>query len=564
MKKITLLFLFGSFAVQTFAGDKEIVKSSLSDVTIYAQGAQLHHKANFNYKVGVTEIIVEGISPYIDAKSIQVKATGAVVILDSKYTLYYPQVVQATEDGIPIKIKKDISLLKDSLRSIGYEIQEIEDELSVLNATKSIIISNGVMRSQGKVNDSLNLLKSAVDYYTLKLTELNKKILSLNKRKQEKLEKKSQMDLRMYNLENFQNQSRPAQPNNSPIPRIIVTIQSKEVGAGKLSLSYVASNAGWTPLYDLRSDATTGKLSLTYKAQVYQNTGLDWNDVKISISTNNPKANKTKPELNPWYIDYNSYKAEQKDRKRNLDYLTQPSAVPNAVFNSGFSFSQTLNNSNEDIPGLTSDQFTTVVHQLIAAEFKIDLPYTIKSNNDQHMVLIKQAELNTSFKYFAVPKMDAGVFLVAQMTKLDELQLVPAKANIFFDGTYIGETYIDPTQMDDTLNLSLGKDPNIVVKRTLVKKDCKDKIISDRIERIFAYNIEAKNNKSSTIELIIQDQLPLTTNGDINIEAMELSKGELDTRTGTIEWKMILKPKDSKLLDYKFKVKHNKDKQIAI
>lgn len=564
MKKITLLFLFGSFAVQTFAGDKEIVKSSLSDVTIYAQGAQLHHKANFNYKVGVTEIIVEGISPYIDAKSIQVKATGAVVILDSKYTLYYPQVVQATEDGIPIKIKKDISLLKDSLRSIGYEIQEIEDELSVLNAAKSIIISNGVMRSQGKVNDSLNLLKSAVDYYTLKLTELNKKILSLNKRKQEKLEKKSQMDLRMYNLENFQNQSRPAQPNNSPIPRIIVTIQSKEVGAGKLSLSYVASNAGWTPLYDLRSDATTGKLSLTYKAQVYQNTGLDWNDVKISISTNNPKANKTKPELNPWYIDYNSYKAEQKDRKRNLDYLTQPSAVPNAVFNSGFSFSQTLNNSNEDIQGLTSDQFTTVVHQLIAAEFKIDLPYTIKSNNDQHMVLIKQAELNTSFKYFAVPKMDAGVFLVAQMTKLDELQLVPAKANIFFDGTYIGETYIDPTQMDDTLNLSLGKDPNIVVKRTLVKKDCKDKIISDRIERIFAYNIEAKNNKSSTIELIIQDQLPLTTNGDINIEAMELSKGELDTRTGTIEWKMTLKPKDSKLLDYKFKVKHNKDKQIAI
>ncbi len=564
MKKITLLFLFGSFAVQTFAGDKEIVKSTLSDVTIYAQGAQLHHKANFNYKVGVTEIIVEGISPYIDAKSIQVKATGAVVILDSKYTLYYPQAVQVTEDGIPLKIKKDISLLKDSLRSIGYEIQEIEDELSVLNATKSIIISNGVMRSQGKVNDSLNLLKSAVDYYTLKLTELNKKILSLNKRKQEKQEKKSQMDLRMYNLENFQNQSRPAQPNNSPIPRIVVTIQAKEVGTGKLSLSYVASNAGWTPLYDLRSDATTGKLSLTYKAQVYQNTGLDWNDVKISISTNNPKANKTKPELNPWYIDYTSYRAEQKDKKRNLDYLTQPSAVPNAVFNSGFSFSQTINNLNEDIQGLTSDQFTTVVHQLIAAEFKIDLPYTIKSNNDQHMVLIKQAELATSFKYFAVPKMDAGVYLVAQMTKLDELQLVPAKANIFFDGTYIGETFIDPTQMDDTLNLSLGKDPNIVVKRTLVKKDCKDKIISDRIERVFAYSIEAKNNKSSTIELIIQDQLPLTTNGDINIEAMELSKGELDARTGTIEWKMTLKPKDSKLLDYKFKVKHNKDKQIVI
>lgn len=563
MKKIALLFLFGSFAVQTFAGDKEIVKSTLSDVTIYAQGAQLHHKATFNYKVGITEVIVEGISAFIDPKSIQVKANGSMVILDSKYTLYYPQVVQLTEDGIPVRVKKEMSLLRDSIRLMGYEIQDIEDELSVLNATKSIIISNGVMRSQGRVNDSLNLLKSAVEYYTLKLTELNKKILSLNKKKYEKQEKKRQMDERMHDLENYQNQQRPAQQNNNPIPRIVVTIQSKEVGTGKLSLSYVASNAGWTPLYDLRSDATTGKLSLTYKAQVFQNTGLDWNDVKISISTNNPRANKTKPELNPWYIDYNSYKAEEKSKKRNLDYLTQPSAVPNAVFNSGFSFSQSAIN-NEDIKALTSDQFTTVVHHLIAAEFKIDLPYTIKSNNDQHMVLIKQTELNTSFKYFAVPKLDAGVYLVAQMTKLDELQLVPAKANIFFDGTYIGETFIDPTQMDDTLNLSLGKDPNIVVKRTLVKKECKDKIISDRIERIFAYSIEAKNNKSSNIELIIQDQLPLTTNADITIEAMEISKGELEERTGLIQWKMTLKPKESKLFDYKFKVKHNKDKQLFL
>ncbi len=563
MKKIALLFLFGSFAVQTFAGDKEIVKSTLSDVTIYAQGAQLHHKATFNYKVGITEVIVEGISAFIDPKSIQVKANGSIVILDSKYTLYYPQVVQLTEDGIPVKVKKEMSLLRDSIRLMGYEIQDIEDELSVLNATKSIIISNGVMRSQGRVNDSLNLLKSAVEYYTLKLTELNKKILSLNKKKYEKQEKKRQMDERMHDLENYQNQQRPAQQNNSPIPRIVVTIQSKEVGTGKLSLSYVASNAGWTPLYDLRSDATTGKLSLTYKAQVFQNTGLDWNDVKISISTNNPRANKTKPELNPWYIDYNSYKAEEKSKKRNLDYLTQPSAVPNAVFNSGFSFSESAIN-NEDIKALTSDQFTTVVHHLIAAEFKIDLPYTIKSNNDQHMVLIKQTELSTNFKYFAVPKLDAGVYLVAQMTKLDELQLVPAKANIFFDGTYIGETFIDPTQMDDTLNLSLGKDPNIVVKRTLVKKECKDKIISDRIERIFAYSIEAKNNKSSNIELIIQDQLPLTTNADITIEAMEISKGELEERTGLIQWKMTLKPKESKLFDYKFKVKHNKDKQLFL
>jgi uncharacterized protein (TIGR02231 family) len=150
------------------------------------------------------------------------------------------------------------------------------------------------------------------------------------------------------------------------------------------------------------------------------------------------------------------------------------------------------------------------------------------------------------------------------MTKLDELQLVPAKANIYFDGSYIGETYIDPTTMDDTLNLSLGKDPNIVVKRTLLKKDSKEKIIGEKKERTFAYQFEVLNLKSSAIELVIQDQLPVTQNADITIEATELSKGKQDDVSGLIEWTLNLKGKETKKFDFNFKVKHAKDKIINI
>jgi len=280
--------------------------------------------------------------------------------------------------------------------------------------------------------------------------------------------------------------------------------------------------------------------------------------VKLNISTNNPNANKTKPELNPWYINYNTYR-QVSDKKTKMEYFSQPNAIPQAAFNSGFTFQGDLEKD-----ALTADQFTTVVHHLIAAEFKIDLPYNIKSNNEQHMVLIKQAELDTKFKYYSVPKLDPGVYLVAQMTKLDELQLVPAKANIYFDGSYIGETYIDPTTMDDTLNLSLGKDPSIVVKRTLVKQDCKEKIIGDKKERTFAYQIEVLNLKSSAIELVIQDQLPITQNADITIEATELSKGKLDETSGLIQWALNLKGKETKKFDFNFKIKHNKDMQINI
>jgi hypothetical protein len=161
--------------------------------------------------------------------------------------------------------------------------------------------------------------------------------------------------------------------------------------------------------------------------------------------------------------------------------------------------------------------------------------------------------------------LDPGVYLVAQMTKLDELQLVPARANIFFDGSYIGETYIDPTSMDDTLNLSLGKDPNIVVKRTLLKKELKDKIIADKRERSFSYNIEVKNLKSIPVDIVIQDQIPITQNADIIIEKSDLGKnGRLDEQTGLMEWSINLKPKEPKVFDYNFKVKHNKDKQVNL
>jgi len=560
MKKIVVFaFLLGSiFRVQ--AGEKEIVKATLNEVTVYSQGAQLHHKANYTVKTGVTEIIVEGISSYIDAKSIQVKAVGNVVILDSRYSLYYPQPGPLTEDGIPVKIKRDIALLEDSLRNLSYDQKEIQDEIDVLNTTKSIVMNNGSMKSQGRVNDSLNFLKQAVEFYSLKITEINKKLLALEKRKNEKIDKRKEMEERLVNLRNYQNGSGLNPKNNNPIPRIIVTVSSTEPVSGKMNLSYFVSNAGWTPFYDLRSEALTGKINLTYKAQVYQNTGLDWNDVKLNISTNNPYANKTKPELQPWYIDYTTYRVEA-TKKRNLDY-NQPASVQTEAFNMGYTFNS---NAFEDKEALTANQFTTVVQQLIAAEFKIDLPYTIKSNNEQHMVLIKQTDLDTKFKYYSVPKIDKGVYLVAQMTKLDELQLVPARANIFFDGSYIGETYIDPTSMDDTLNLSLGKDPNIMVKRTLLKKDSKDKIIAEKRERSFAYSIEVKNMKSIPVEIVIQDQIPITQNADITIEKSDLGKGgNLDETTGLMEWSFTLKPKESKLFDYNFKVKHNKDKQVNL
>ena len=555
MKKIFASLLFFWSAAQLIAAEKENIKSTITEVTVYTQGAQVFRKANYNVKPGITEIIIDGICPTIDPKSLQVKALGNVVILDSKYSLFYPEPESVKSlDGLPLKIRKDILALEDSLLALGYEIQEIQDEIDVLNAAKSILSNNGAVRGQGKVNDSIPLLKQAVDYYTTKMNELNKQLLRLNRRKGEKNVVKNTMQTRLNNLRNYQSTANANQAPQGPIHRIVITVSSKEIVSGKITLSYLVSNAGWIPLYDLRSEMATGKVNLNYKAQVYQNTGISWDDVRLTISTNNPYQNKTRPELHPWYIDYY---AVQPQHSIDMNGYAAPISLKEVRTQSKYNADQVEQEDAE-----TSAQFTQVINQMISAEFRIDLPYTIASNNEKHMVLISNTDLAANYKYYTAPKIEASVYLVAQISKLDELQLVPAKANIFFDGSYIGETYIDPSSMDDTLSLSLGKDPNLIVKRTLLKKESKENIIGTQKERVNSYLIEIKNLKSTNATIVIQDQVPVTQNADITIEAMNTGKAKYNQVTGLLEWETTLKTKESKSLNFSYKVKFDKNKTL--
>ena len=555
MKKVVVLLLaiLPSF-LSLAANDKEIIKSSISEVTVYTNGAQVYRKANFNVKPGITELIIEGVSPNIDPKSLQVKAFGNVVLIDSKYQIYYPEPEKPKLEGLPLKIRRDINLLQDSINNQLFDIKEIQDEIDVLNTSKTILSNNGAIRGQGKVNDSIQLLKQAMEYYQLKMNEINKKLQVLNKRLKAKNGTLTDMNNRMSDLQNYQSSNTPKVPTG-PIHRIIVTLQSKEVVAGRLAISYLASGASWVPSYDIRSEITSGKVNLAYKASIQQNTGESWNDVQLTLSTNDPYQNKIKPDLHPWYVDY--YNFEAINGRMNSYGLT---AAPSVQYDKkSLADSETV-----QLEGETAANFTTVINRVLSAEYKIDLPYTIESDDESHLVLVRNLDLTANYRYYTVPKIDPGVFLVAEVLKLEDLQLVPATANIFFDGTYIGETYIDPTAMNDTLKLSLGKDPNIIAKRILLKKDYKEKVVGNDIERTYSYEISIKNLKANTIELVIEDQIPVTTNGEIVIETINTDKANYDKTTGKLTWTVNLKTKATDKFTYSFKIKYPKDRNVIL
>lgn len=555
--KIVWIITIGLISLQSFAGDDKKVNASLSDVRIYTQGAMLMQKTNYSVGSGMNRIIIEGISPKIDVNTLQLNATGNVILLDTKYELYYPKPENLDiTNGFPKHILRDISMLTDSIAQINYELQDLNNQIAVTTSAKAILNNNGAIKGQGKVNDSIPMLKDAIDYYFKKMNELNAIQMKLDKQKTIKTKELTRMQTRLKQLNDYGSNNGLIDPKDySPVPRIIVTLQSSEAASGKIQLSYLVHEAGWSPQYDLRSSSLSSSVNLTYKAMVHQNSGLDWNNVKISLSTNNPNQNRVKPNLHPWYIDYLALRVQEKSGYGN---------APAALYDKKAESQSARIIDQDEIESRSSIDFMQIVEHMISAEFKIDLNYSIASNNQAHMILVDNKELPTNFKYYTAPKLDQSVYLMAELTNLEELQLLPAKANVFFDGSYMGETYLDPTTMEDTLRLSLGVDPNVIVKRKLDKKSYKEKFIGTQRLATYFYEVEIKNQKAKAVDLVIEDQIPITTNTEIIIELLENGKGSLNEDTGILKWDLTLKAKESKTLRFGYSVKSDKQKNLLL
>jgi uncharacterized protein (TIGR02231 family) len=558
MKLFNVLIISLLFSTASVA--EEIIKDSkIKKVTVFLKGAQINREAKFSINPGVHEIIISGVSQYVDPQSIQIKGTNGIIIMDSKFTSYYPTPDEKEVSKLPKSVQLKINAIEDSLAQIAFDLADLNAELEVVNASKSIILNNGSMRGQGRVNDSIQLLKEAVEYYLKKVTILNKEMNAISRVKRSKTQHQSELQKRLNELRNYSNNQAFQKNGNTSEYRIVVTVSADKITTGYLDLTYLVNNAGWTAQYDLRSNIESSKINLNYKAQVYQNTGIDWKDVRLSVSTNDPYKNKTKPELSPWLIGLHPFAYQQNqgdlDQKQSLSEIAVPMSrsklEKDDVEERNFNYA-------------TSAQHTQVIQHMISAEFKIDLPYTIKSNGEKHMVLVKNEDVDANYIYYAVPKIENAAYLVARITNMEELQMIPAKATIFFDGSYMGETFINPGVMDDTLSLSLGKDPNIIVKRTFMKKKYKEKIIGSDVEKTSMYQIEILNNKNKSIEIIVQDQIPVSRIEGIEITAEDISNGKLIETTGIIEWKLNIESKEKQVLDLKYKVKHNEKDPLVV
>jgi len=317
----------------------------------------------------------------------------------------------------------------------------------------------------------------------------------------------------------------------------------------------------------LRTNGADKGVLLTYKGNVKQMTGCDWNNVKITLSTGNPKQNFSIPTLKNWYVDefYNQTrkdKATVKVDSKNLNTLSFGNTTAMAASDYSWRNNGLLEDDSES-PKFTYD-YTDVDQNMIQAEFEIKLPYSIPSDNKNHMVSVNQKELPTKYIYKAIPKLDLTAFLTARITGWEDMNLLPGNATVYFDGTYVGQTYLNTGIVSDTLELSLGQDKNVSIKRVRVKDKTREKTIENDKMYTFGYDILVRNGNAKSIEIEIIDQLPLSRNKQVSIEKMDIDGASFDEVTGTLIWRETMRAKDNKKISFGFIVKAPKDIPIAI
>lgn len=672
MKNILLLF----FIVSTLGfANKKNTSSTIKGVTVYLNGAQITRTTTVSVPVGTTEFVLDNLSPNIQESSIQVSGLKQASVLSINY-------------GINYLTKKNYTKTIDSLQTqkdVLYDKIQIEDQLISGYNEELFIIQNNRKLSSDTETVSLEKVKAFANYYRTRITEINALVYKSEKQKKEynALILLIQKQLQELNVD-----------DKVQTGEISLKLNSAVTEKLNLIIKYNVTNAGWFPIYDLKAEKIDAPINLQYKAHVYQTTGIDWDDVKLTLSTSDPTTNNLKPDVNTKFLNfispYSNYQNQRATKNYNYKYNPMVKTISGTITSSSdglplpgvsvieqgttngtqtdfdgnytlrvtgesntieYSYvgmqsevlpihSSTINVSmQEDVAQLDEivvtgyaskrirgnnsvkkdkdplyivdgvpmdakdfnqldqnsisninilkDASATSIYGSRAANgvvlvttkrttsngdfidegitntrFEIQKNYNITSNGDITVIEIDTYSIDATYSYFAAPVINENVFLTAKIGNWEQYNLLPAEANVYFEGSYSGTTNINPYATTDSLTVSLGVDPNVAIKRSQNKDFKKNAFIGSNKVITKNYDIELKNNKPTSIDIVVLDRIPISQNKDIKVDDIETGTSNYDKDKGIMEWKLKLSSNESKKLNFGYTLKYPKYKRI--
>jgi hypothetical protein len=625
MKKLSLSLVL--FCLTFLANAQELkestFKSEIKSVTIFLSGAQIFESAQGNFLPGESVVVIKGLSPYLDEKSIQVKGKGNFVI----------QAVNRRLDYLSEKnIGEEVEKLEGEIEAIQRNQSRENSRLEILNEKISLLSANKNLGGSQSTTSTASL-KQALDFFDTELTTIKKEELQIKANMQQENRKLNSLRSQLEGLQASDNKS---------TSEIRVKIKATAAGTSSFELNYLVQNAGWYPKYDVRVKDVSSPLSLNYKAEVFQNTGVDWKNVKLRFSNGNPSQGGQMPEIDKWELNYarltvfqprntqpfsgtvsgrvmdqrgegipgatvlvkgttigtttdfdGSYSITVPGKNGRLVFsfvgmMSEEKVINSSIVNAqlyedsqslqevvvtgyGSSNKKALTGATVKLRGTASPALadaqtiqTTFQENQTTVEIEVNEPYTIKSNGERTLVDLQGYQIPATYQYSAIPKLDKDAFLIAEINDWSKYSLLQGESNLYFEDGFVGKSILDATSLQDTLGISMGRDRSIVLDRKKNEEFSQKRSIGSNITESRQYEILIRNNKSQPISLKVTDQIPISVNSEIQVEAKELSGGKLDPNTGFIEWEVPLKPGEQKTLVFGYEVKYPKREKVIL
>jgi len=449
-----------------------------------------------------------------------------------------------------------IKALQDSIEMVHDRILRLVSETEILGKEENSLQENQKRVGAGEhSNLSVNDWKEMTQYYRSRLSEIKNRQLEIvfQRRKEDRMI--ATMNERLNKLSRRETQTSG---------EIVLQIESATAQTLNISCIYFITRASWTPAYDLRAEAVDKPLRMVYKAVVSQQSGFDWQGVKLKLSSARPLSDNNRPILTPQTIDY---------------YVARYPQVLNEVVVTGgqvnaYNLSQRSSDNRRDMAkpsdgpvddGLTDEETPAQPEESTSGEeFEITAPQSIVSGAEPQTLRYKEEQMEAIYQYHAVPKLDPGVFLLAKIPNYGRYGLLSGTAQIFFKDTYVGQSEIDTKTVSDTLLLSLGRDEDISIKRVKpTDLAYTPKFLNNYKRELVAYDIVVKNNKKIPINIEILDQIPVSKQAEITVELEEKSGAQYSADFGKLLWRLDIPAFSSKTLRFKYWLKYPKDKVVS-
>ncbi len=535
MKRL-LIIAFAIFSMQAIG--QTGTPSEIQSVKVYRQSAEIVRDASVKLISGKQEVVLTGISTFINPASLQVQFDNKnCTLLSVKYEQNF--ILEKVNNPKIETLKDQLEMAEDAYVAIVDKRNSLEGMESILNKNQDLGGTSGFTPTQ---------VMELTEVYQTKLLSIRKDLRKVVKEEKKAQQEKSKI-ARQLNEMNAK--------FNRPSGNIVLQIESKSATTVNIRSTYTVGNAGWYPTYDLRSDGITENVQLNYKANVYQNTGQDWENTNLAISTGNTMQDNNRPILRPLYtgiLDYsygygNNYgKRNQKNQPvaSNMAYEDDKAEEPvlDKRMGAGFKYKAVMGESQLNI------------------EFTILDPQTILSDGKENLMALNTYQIETNYIYHSVPKISSGAFLIAKISDWGKYNLVPGEANIFFEGAFVGTTTIDPMVTSDTLLVSMGRDNSIIVERKPIEEFCDIKTIGSNKKQTKGYEISVKNKKSIPISIEILDQIPVSNNSEVEVTLDEKDGANYLEKVGKIQWTVDVQPGKTVKKKLIYTVKYPKKKNV--